>query len=57
MGSSCLGAGNNHCDGKHPIIWAPSDVCKRTEGGTKTVGVPAYALTVVNEEQPTDGAN
>jgi len=52
MGASCLGASNNKCNGKHPLVRLRADSCKRARGGTKTVGIPEYALSVVNEPDP-----
>ena len=51
MGPSCLGTvGGKGCHGQHPVIKdrALSHTCERTRGGTKTIGVPEYKLTVTN---------
>lgn len=58
MGASCLGAvGPKGCKGQHPVIHVGEEngmegECKSARGGTKTVGVPEYVMTVTNPEEP-----
>ena len=58
MGENCLGTVGNHCEGKMPVIRdrGQSDNCARARGGTKTVGIPRYVLTVVNEQEDLPGS-
>lgn len=65
MGPNCLGTvGSEGCHGTSPVIrdteHLVSHGCKSPQGGTRTVGVPEYELTVTNlpdtpqEEQVTE---
>jgi hypothetical protein len=58
MGPSCLGTIGKGCEAQHPIVRerALTSRCERTRGGTKTVGIPQYVMTVVNEVVPVDPA-